>query len=147
MTGSGAEDVPSCRPDPEDFFGGATRRIPKFLLSITAALVLPVWWFFGVRVTVGFVAGALVSWINFQSLARGVAGIASRIVERHSRERGQIIVLRFVLRYVLVAGVAYAIFTGSAQAFRGFLFGVCLPAAAMLMEAAYEGYTALRRGY
>jgi len=41
MTGSGAEDVPSCRPDPEDFFGGATRRIPKFLLSITAALVLP----------------------------------------------------------------------------------------------------------
>lgn len=142
-----AEDVPRTAPDEERFFEGAIRRILKFIWLATALLVGLVWWFSGALTAGGFVAGALLSWINFQSLARGVEGIASRIVDRHSRERGRIVVLRFLLRYVLVAAIAYAIFKGSTQAFRGFLFGVCLPVAAMLMEAAYEGYWAFRRGH
>jgi len=56
-------------------------------------------------------------------------------------------VARFVLRYLLVALIAYAIFKSSLGVFRGFLFGVCTPVAAMMMEAAYEAYMALRRGY
>jgi len=147
MTASVVEDVPPGAPETERFFAGAVRRILKFLLVATVFLAGPVWWFFDGKLAVGFVAGALVSWLNFQSLAHGVEGIATRIVARHSRERGQVIILRFVLRYVLVAVVAYAIFKSSAEAFRGFLFGVCLPVAAMLMEAAYEGYSAFRRGY
>jgi hypothetical protein len=134
-------------PDPERFFAGAVRRILKFLTIISGILVLPVAWLFGRTAAAGFLAGALVSWLNFRALARGVEGIAERIVERHSRERGSVLALRFLLRYVLVAGIAYAIFKGSTQAFRGFLFGVCVPVAAMLAEATYEGYMAFRRGY
>lgn len=138
--GSGSGDV-------EVFFAGAVDRILKFTLAISALLAAPVWWFFGLPVAGGFVAGGVVSWLNFKALARGVEGIASRIVDQQSRERGRIVIIRFLLRYVLVAGIAYAIFKGSTQAFYGFLFGVCLPAAAMLTEAAYEGYMVFRRGY
>jgi ATP synthase I chain len=140
-------DVPAAGPDTERFFAGAVRRILKFLTVISAILVLPVAWIFGKAFAGGFLAGALVSWLNFRALARGVEGIAERIVERHSRERGHVVVLRFLLRYVLVAGIAYVIFEGSTQAFRGFLFGVCVPVGAMLAEATYEGYMAFRRGY
>jgi hypothetical protein len=147
MTADVVENVPPGAPEAERFFAGAVRRILKFLWVTTVFLAGPVWGFFGLRSAVGFVGGALVSWLNFQTLAHGVEGIATRIVDRNSRERGQMIILRFVLRYVLVAVVAYAIFRSSAEAFRGFLFGVCLPVAAMLMEAAYEGYSAFRRGY
>jgi hypothetical protein len=147
MTLRGADDTRPNGSGTELFFEGAVGRILKFTLVIAAILVAPVCWFFGLPVTIGFVAGALVSWMNFRVLKRGVESIASRIVDRHSRERGQIVVLRFLLRYVLVAAIAYAIFKGSIQAFRGFLFGVCLPVAGMLTEAAYEGYSTFRRGY
>jgi len=131
----------------EIFFAGALKRILKFTLVIASLLVAPVGWGFGLATAIGFAVGAVVSWVNFRALARGVEDIADRIVDQHSSERGRTIILRFLLRYVLVAGVAYAIFNGSAQAFRGFLFGVCVPVAAMLIEATYEGYSALRRGY
>jgi hypothetical protein len=147
MTFGAAGDLSPSTPDAEHFFSGAVRRILKFLLVAALVLLVPTWWFFGLVTSVGFLAGALVSWLNFQFLARGIEGIASRIVDHHSRERSAAVLLRFALRYVLVAGVAYAIFGSSAGAFRGFLFGVCLPALAMLMEAAYEGYSVVRRGY
>ena len=147
MTAEGPADETAAVPDSERFFAGAIRRILKFLAIISGMLALPVAWFFGRTAAAGFLAGALVSWLNFRALAGGVEGIAERIVERHSRERGYVIALRFLLRYVLVAGIAYAIFKGSTQAFRGFLFGVCVPVAALLAEATYEGYMAFRRGY
>jgi hypothetical protein len=50
----------------------------------------------------GFALGAAVSYVNFRSLTRGVEGLADRIVNRNSREKGGRIVLRFVVRYGLV---------------------------------------------
>ncbi len=134
-------------PVAEQFYGGAVRRIVSILLVLAAIAPWPVWWFYGIVPAAGFFLGALISWVNFKSLARSVEGLANRIVEAHSRERGGTVVLRFLLRYVLVGIVAYAIFRGSLQAFRGFLFGLCLPVGAMLCEAAWEAYAALRRGY
>jgi ATP synthase I chain len=94
---------------------------------------------------IGFAFGAAVSYVNFHSLTRGVEGLADRIVNRNSREKGGRILLRFMVRYGLVAAVAYAIFEGSSVAFHGFLWGLCVPAAALLVEAAWEGYAAFRR--
>jgi hypothetical protein len=131
----------------EQFFAGAVSRILRFTLVIGALLLLPTWWRFGVATALGFAAGAALSWINFQSLRRGVEGLAERVAGHQSSQRGGVVVFRFVLRYLLVAACAYAIFKGSRQAFEGFLFGVCLPVAAMLVEAAYETYMVFRRGY
>lgn len=134
-------------PAAENFYEGAVRRIVHILLVLTVIAPWPVCWKYGLAAAAGFFLGALISWINFRSLARSVEGLASRIVEAHSRERGASVVLRFLLRYLLVGIVAYAIFRGSLQAFRGFLFGLCLPVGAMLIEAAWEAYAAFRRGY
>jgi hypothetical protein len=129
------------------FYSGAVRRILRILLVLSLVVPMPVWHFYGLAAAAGLFLGSLVSWLNFQSLSRSVEGLADRIVDAHSRERGMAVVMRFLLRYVFVGIVAYVIFRGSSQAFRGFLFGLCLPVAAMLCEAAVEAYAALRRGY
>jgi len=139
--------TPLANSQAEVFYAGAIRRILQMLLLLTLVLTVPVAWRWGMAPAAGFLAGAGVSWLNFHALARGVEGLAERIVQAHSRERGRLVILRFLLRYLLVGAVAYAIFKSSSQAFRGFLFGVCLPVLAMLSEAAYEAYAALRRGY
>jgi hypothetical protein len=52
--------------------------------------------------------------------------------------------LRFVLRYVLVAAVAYAIFKSSPMSAYGLLAGLGIPGIAIRMEAAYEMYVSFR---
>lgn len=131
----------------EQFYSGAIRRILRILAVLAVALLAPIWLAFGMASSLGFAAGAAASWLNFHSLARGVEGLADRIVNAQSRERGAVVVARFLLRYLLVGIVAYAIFKGSYYAFRGFLAGLCLPVAAILSEAVYEAYAAFRRGY
>jgi hypothetical protein len=124
------------------------RIIPRVLRNMLVASVLlmgPAFWFYGWAGSIGFAFGAAVSYVNFRSLTRGVEGLADRVVNRNSREKGGWIVLRFLVRYGLVGAAAYAIFISSALAFRGFLWGLCVPVAALMAEAAWEGYTAFRR--
>ncbi|MBZ5666113.1 MAG: ATP synthase subunit I [Acidobacteriia bacterium] len=124
------------------------RMIPRVLRNILVASVLfvgPAFWFYRWAGVIGFAFGAAVSYVNFHSLKRGVEGLADRIVNQNSREKGGRIVLRFVVRYGLVAVAAYAIFKSSSLAFRGFLWGLCVPVAALMAEAVWEGYVAFRR--
>ncbi len=129
----------------EAIYARAIPRMLRIMLVAGVLLLAPAFRFYGWVGAIGFAAGAAVSYINFLALARGVEGLAERIVDRHSREKGRKIVLRFLMRYGLVATVAYAIFKSSGLAFRGFLWGVCLPVAAMLLEAGFEAYIAFRR--
>ncbi|MGA7561092.1 MAG: ATP synthase subunit I [Terriglobales bacterium] len=124
------------------------RIIPRVLRNMLVASVLllaPEFWFYRWAGSIGFAFGAAVSYVNFRSLTRGVEGLADRIVNRNSREKGGRIILRFLVRYGLVAAAAYAIFKGSSLAFRGFLWGLCVPVAALMAEAVWEGYMAFRR--
>lgn len=124
------------------------RIIPRVLRNMLLASVLllaPAFWFYRWAGSIGFAFGAAVSYVNFRSLTRGVDALADRIVNRKSREKGSRIILRFLVRYGLVGAVAYAIFRGSSQAFRGFLWGLCVPVAALMAEAGWQGLTAFRR--
>jgi hypothetical protein len=80
-------------------------------------------------------------------LNKAVQSLAARIVESSQSGGGFSLVNGFFLRYLLAGIVAYVIFTSSSRVFRGFLFGLCTPVAALLMEAGFEAYAALRRGY
>jgi ATP synthase I chain len=120
-------------------------RVLRNILVVSVLLVGPAFWFYRWAGSIGFAFGAAVSYINLRSLTRGVEDLTDRIVNRNSREKGGLIILRFVVRYGLVAAVAYAIFKSSPLAFRGFLWGLCVPVAALMAEAAWEGYTAFRR--
>jgi hypothetical protein len=124
------------------------RIIPRLLRNIVVVgilLLAPAFWFYGWTGSIGFIFGVAVSYVNFHSLKRGVEGLADRIVNQNSREKGGVIVLRFLLRYGLVAAAAYAIFKSSSLAFRGFLWGLCVPVGSLMAEAAWEGYLAFRR--
>jgi hypothetical protein len=124
------------------------RIVPRLLRNMAVAGVLllgPAFWFYRWTGALGFAFGAAVSCVNFRSLTRGIEGVADRIVNRNSREKGGRIILRFVVRYALVGAAAYAIFKCSTLAFRGFLWGLCVPVVALMVEAAWEGYTAIRR--
>src|ERR1700730_14989965 len=133
---------------PIEKFSIYERAIPRVLRNMLVASVLlvgPAFWFCRGPVPSGFAFGAAVSYVNLRSLTRGVEGLGDRIVNRNSREKGGLIILRFVVRYGLVGAGAYAIFRSSPTAFRGFLWGLCVPVAALMAEAAWEGYTAFRR--
>lgn len=129
----------------ESFYSGAIPRMLRTMLIVGVLLLGPVFWFYGWAGVIGVAAGSAVSYINFHALARGVEGLADRIVDQHSKEKGRVIVFRFLVRYGLVAAASYAIFKSSALAFRGFLWGLCLPVAAMMVEAGFEAYVAFRR--
>jgi hypothetical protein len=119
----------------------------RFVLILGAIFSLLAAWRFGWIVAVGFGAGAFISYLSFRSLNKAVQALASRVVESKRPESGFSLVNGFFLRYLLAGAVAYVIFTSSSQAFRGFLFGLCTPVGAMLLEAGFEAYAALRRGY
>ena len=124
------------------------RIVPRLLRNMLVAglvFLIPAFWFYRWAGSIGYAFGAGVSYVNFRSLTRGVEGLADRIVNRDSREKGGRILFRFIVRYALVGAVAYAIFKGPSLAFRGFLWGLCLPAAALMIEACWEGYEVLRR--
>jgi ATP synthase I chain len=138
-------NTPSAPSDVVDpFYNGAVRRIARATV-IWAVMFIPiVAWRYGAPATIGFAAGAAISWLNFHFLARGVEKLAERIVKQDSPERGSVVIGRFLLRYLLVGVIAYAIFIGYSLGFRGFLFGLCVPVAAMLTEAVYEARAAFR---
>jgi hypothetical protein len=137
-------DPPAERRDETLSFERIIPRVLRNMLVVGVLLIAPVFWFYGRAGSIGFALGAAVSYANFHSLKRGVEGLADRIVNRESREKGGWIILRFLVRYGLVGVAAYAIFKSSPLAFRGFLWGLCVPVAALMAEAAWEGYMAFR---
>ena len=150
MNDDSASSMPPVSLTPADqrlqsFNERALPRMFRTMLIAGVLFVAPAFWKYHLAGAIGFTAGAAVSCINFRALQRSVEALADRIVNSQSNERGGRIVLRFLLRYALVGAAAYAIFVGSAFAFRGFLWGLCLPVAAMMIEAAAEAYAAFRK--
>lgn len=98
---------------------------------------------FGWRVGTGFALGAGVSCLNFYWLKKLVAGLADSTSGRAS---GRLLIQRFLLRYILMGLVAFAILAVSRESLYGLLAGLFLPATALLCEAVYEIYVTLIRG-
>jgi hypothetical protein len=135
-------------PDPksEVFYSGALRRISRLMLVLAVVLSATGWWRYGWRVALGFVCGCAVAYLNFHWLKRVVTALADRATESGQSQSSSGMVLRFLLRYVLMALGAYVIFTVSPASLYGLFAGLFLPVAAIACEAAYEGWVALARG-
>jgi ATP synthase I chain len=143
--------VPTSMPEPsstaaDDFLSGALNRIRKYLIAVSAAGLVACLVFFRWQVAAGFLAGAIISYVNHRWLERAVDALGERITTGESRERGGGIVFRAALRYALIALGAYVIFNVSLAALYGFLWGVCLPIVAVACEVAVEIFVTLRHG-
>ena len=131
--------------DAQQFYDGALARIRGFMLGLSGLGLLLCGWYFGWQGALGFTVGAAISYVNHRWLEHMVDAIGSRITTGESRERGGILVLRAVLRYVSIAVAAYVIFKVSKAGLYGFLGGVCLPIGAIACEVAVELFKGLRR--
>jgi len=130
----------------EIFYSGALRRISRLMLVLAAVLSFAGWWNYGWRVAMGFACGCAVAYLNFHWLKRVVTALADRATESGQSQSSGGMVLRFLLRYALMALGAYVIFTVCPASLYGLFAGLFLPVAAIACEAAYEGWVALARG-
>jgi ATP synthase I chain len=137
--------APSDSQEHELFYAGAYRRIFRTMLAISVVAVPVLWLRWRWPSAVGFVAGAAVSVVNFYWLKKTVEAFAEKVVNPQTQRRTPAVVGRFLLRYLLIAAAGYAIVKSSATSIYGFCGGLFLPVGAILIEAAYEAYLALRR--
>jgi hypothetical protein len=139
-------DEPTIPPQADSFFSGAYERIVRFMLGLGVVATIAVSLRFGAVVGAGFLLGCAIAFVNFHWLKRVVSALADRATATGERQSSKGLVLRFLLRYFLIALAAYAIFRISRDSLYGLLAGLFLPVGAILIEAAYELYAALRRG-
>lgn len=109
------------------------------LLSIMA------WIWLGGRAAAGFFVGCGIAYFNFSRLKRVVSALADRATQTAERQSGTGVVLRFLLRYFLMAAAAYVIIERWPGSLNGLLAGLFLPVFAVMVEAAYELFFALTR--
>lgn len=131
----------------EQFFATAYQRIVGTLFVLLPGLTVLFWAVLNRAFALGFLAGGAIAILNFVSLKKLVIAFADRVIASGGKRKSSGLVLRFLLRYGLVAVAAYAIFKSSAMSAYGLLAGLAIPAVAIMIEAVYELYGALRRGY
>ena len=139
--------LPDTTSPADHFLDGALERIRRYMLAIVAAGLVVCLVRFRWPVTLGFLLGAIISYVNHRWLAKAVHALGERITTGKSTERGGVIVFRAALRYGYIGLGAYVIFKFSLAALYGFLAGVCLPIAAVACEVAVELAALLRRGF
>jgi small-conductance mechanosensitive channel len=133
-------------PDCDSFYSNALPRIRRFMIVIAVAAIIASLLASGPRTAVGLACGCAVAYVNFHWLKRVVSGLADRITATKNSKSGKGIVVRFLLRYAVMALAAYAILTVSPASLYGLLAGLFLPVPAVACEAAYEVYVAVVRG-
>ena len=130
----------------DHFYSGALERISNFMLGLAVVLSLGGCWRFGWRIALGFICGAALAYLNFHWLKRVVNALGERTVSPEKPKSSAGVVVRFLLRYLLMALAAYVIFTVSRASLYGLFVGLFLPVAGIACEAAYEIYAAVVRG-
>jgi len=144
-----SDQPPTVQPTSSEsngFYAAALPRIRNFMIVLGPLLTAAAWIWFGPRAAAGFALGCGIAFLNFQWLKSGVSGLADRVTNGGKALSGKGIVARFLLRYVLLGLAAYAILTSFPASLRGLFAGLFLPVGAIVCEAGYEVYAAVRRG-
>jgi hypothetical protein len=132
--------------DGDSFQSGALRRISHSMIVLAVVFSAAGLAVYGWRIALGFACGCAIAYLNFHWLKRVVTALADSITAAGHSQSSKGIVLRFLLRYFLMAVAAYAIFTVTPASLYGLFAGLFLPVAGIACEAAYELYVALARG-
>ncbi len=122
----------------EQFYSGALRRISRTMLVGGLILAIAAWLRFGGRVALGFAIGCAIAYFNFYRLKRVVSAIADRTTQTATKQSSAGVVLRFLLRYLLMAVVAYVMIKRWPESLNALLAGLFLPVLAVMVEAVQE---------
>lgn len=130
----------------EAFYAGAERRIPFFMAAVFLLSTGGLWFWRGTEFLLAFLLGSAVAFVNLMWLKRITAAYVERLTGSGERGSGWGLARGFLLRYALIALLAYGMFNNRLTGVYGFFAGLFLPVSAFACEAVYELYVALRRG-
>ncbi len=108
--GESAALVQDENPAAARFYSGAVRRITRTMPFLAAIATVAMAVRLGLVFAGGFLLGCAIAYLNFRWLERGVNALADRVTASGRPHSSTGIVLRFLLRYALVAAGCYVIF-------------------------------------
>ena len=120
------------------------RRLVGIMMALAVTGTAAAAYAFHPAMALGFLAGGAIAIINFHWLKRTIEAMGGRLPSRSGGAWS--VVLRFLLRYALIAVGAYVILKSTTNSLYGFFAGLAVPAGAILIEALYEIYRFLRTG-
>jgi hypothetical protein len=122
--------------DPDQwFYGRALARIQSLILFVGGAGVIVTAIYGGWRWAVGFVLGAVASYVNFRWLKQLVNSLGEAAAGKPPRAR---VAVMLGLRYLLLAAGGYVILNFSALSLAAALMGLFVPVAAVVLEILFE---------
>jgi hypothetical protein len=130
----------------EQFLEGAYTRIQIALAALVLAAAPFTLIKFGLRPASGVLLGGAVALVNFMWLKRSMLALTSAVAGGAQTPANTALVMRFFLRYALLAIVGYVIINSSAVSVYGLIAGLLLSVPALLFEVAYEIWYALHHG-
>src|SRR5450631_1700642 len=134
-------------PSPaDDFYAQIIGRVQSIMIVIGIAALVTAQVYFGWRISLGVLLRGAIGYVNFHWLKTVVEGIADLAAQSGTPVSSRGIVLRFLLRYFLMAVVGFVILTVSRESLYGFFAGLLVTVAALLCEGAYETYRAVTSG-
>ena len=142
--GGGRDETTGLQSEPNVGLPEAVQHIERLIPGLAIIVSAALGFMGNGPVALGFLAGAAVAYINFRWLKNTVKALADTITQTGPPRSRPSLVLRFLTRFVLIALVAYVIFTSYPFAFRGFLGGIFVPVLAIFVEAVRVTYSAMR---
>jgi hypothetical protein len=142
--GEGSQGSAEIDPVAEAFCGGAERRAVRFMAALCVLATGVLWVVYGRVLALGFVLGSAAAAVNFFWLKRVVAGFTAAVSGDARRPSSALLVFRYLFRFALITMAAFVIFKSSRTSGYGFLIGLFVPVAALMCEAAYETWVAVR---
>lgn len=124
--------------DDETFYAAAERRIEYLTLGIGAAGALVAAIFWRPSAAAGLAIGALISWINFRWMRRGIGVLTRLSIAQENAVKPRVSTMTYVKligRYALLIAAAYVILRGFGSMTVGLLCGLFAAVAAALIEA------------
>ena len=132
------------RDSENDFFISSYRRLVGTMIALALVLAPAVWIRYGRAMSLVFLLGSAIAIVNFHWLRRSIEAMGARIESTGRPPSRAGVLLRFVMRYLLIAAAAYAILKSTASSLNGLFFGLSLPVGAILIEAIYQVIAAFR---
>jgi ATP synthase I chain len=122
----------------EAFFAGVYQRLVGIMVVLGMAGTAAAWFRYNRIIALAFLVGSLIAVVNFHWLKGTVAAMGRRLPAQGKASAVWGIVIRFLLRYILIAIAAYVILKSTTNSLYGFFAGLSVPVGAILMEALYE---------
>jgi hypothetical protein len=135
---------PDQHPAENTFYIEVYRRLIWLMaaLALVGTVAAGIW--YGATMALGFLAGAAIAALNLHWLKLTIEAMGGQLPTKARTARG--VVVRFLLRYVLIAAAAYVILKSTANSLYGFFAGLSVPVGAILIEAVNETFRAFRTG-